>query len=118
MTPAELYWLTRCDSIIAVCSIILVIAIIAAIATTFILTVGVLDTKMQETACRKVRAISVITMAVCMLVCVFMPTTKECIAIKVIPQIATTENCEKLKTINSQLLGSAIKWLESQVKHD
>lgn len=118
MTPTELYWLTRCDNIIAVCTIILAIAIIAAVVTTFILTAGMLDTDKQEIACRKARIISIIAIIICMLACMFMPTTKECIAIKVIPQIATTENCEKLKTINSQLLDSAIKWLESQAKHD
>lgn len=118
MTPTELYWLTRCDSIIAVCSIILAIAVIVAVVTALMLTLCMFDTKMQETACRKIRTISVIAMAICMLACMFVPTTKECIAIKVIPQIATAENCEKLKTINSQLLDSAIKWLESQAKHD
>lgn len=118
MTPTELYWLTRCDSIITMLALILAIAIITAVVTTLILTLGMLDTKMQETACRKARIVSVIAMAICMLACVFIPSTKECIAIKVIPQIATSENCEKLKTINSQLLDSAIKWLESQAKHD
>ena len=117
MTSTELYWITRCDNIIAACSIILGIAI-TVFVTAQMLMLGLVDIKMQETAYRRIRTISAIATVICMLACMFIPSTKECIAIKVIPQIATTENCEKLKTINSQLLDSAIKWLESQAKHD
>ena len=48
----------------------------------------------------------------------FVPTTKEIIAIKVIPQFATQENCQKLRTVSKDLLDITAKWLEDvKAKH-
>ena len=46
----------------------------------------------------------------------FTPTTKEMIAIKVIPQIASTENVEKIKDISKDMLDITADWLKDMRK--
>lgn len=48
---------------------------------------------------------------ICSLVETFTPTTKEMVAIKVIPQIASTNNIEKIKGIGQDILGITADWL-------
>jgi hypothetical protein len=42
----------------------------------------------------------------------FIPTTREMAAIKVVPALASPENCKKLKTISSDILDVAADWLK------
>ena len=46
----------------------------------------------------------------------FTPTTKEMIAIKVIPQIASTENVDKIKGISKDMLDITAEWLKDMRK--
>ena len=48
---------------------------------------------------------------------VFVPTTREMVAIKVIPAIASTEMCEKLKDVSRDFVDVAAEWL-NDVKGD
>ena len=43
----------------------------------------------------------------------FLPTTQEMVAMKVIPQVATVETCEKMKGISKDFVDVAAKWLDS-----
>ena len=53
---------------------------------------------------------------VCSLARTFTPTTKEMIAIKVIPQIANVENVEKIKDISKDMLDITSDWLKDMRK--
>ena len=52
----------------------------------------------------------------CSLVRTFTPTTKEMIAIKVIPQIASVNNVEKIKDISKDMLDITADWLKDMRK--
>ena len=52
----------------------------------------------------------------CSLARTFTPTTKEMIAIKVIPQIANVENVEKIKDISKDMLDITSDWLKDMRK--
>ena len=52
----------------------------------------------------------------CSLTRTFMPTTKEMIAIKVIPQIASVNNVEKIKDISEDMLDITTVWLKDMRK--
>lgn len=52
----------------------------------------------------------------CSLVQVFVPTTKEMIAIKVIPAVAASEHASKLKDISNDALDIASAWLKDQAE--
>ena len=43
---------------------------------------------------------------------VFIPTTREMVAIKVVPEIASPEMCEKLKDVSSDFVDVAAEWLK------
>ena len=43
---------------------------------------------------------------------VFIPTTREMVAIKVVPAIASPEICEKLKDVSSDFVDVAAQWLK------
>ena len=53
---------------------------------------------------------------VCSFARMFTPTTKEMIAIKVIPQIASTENVDKIKGISKDMLDITAEWLKDMRK--
>ena len=53
---------------------------------------------------------------VCSLARTFTPTTKEMIAIKVIPQMASVNNVEKIKDISKDMLDITAEWLKDMRK--
>ena len=53
---------------------------------------------------------------VCSLTRTFTPTTKEMIAIKVIPQMASVNNVEKIKDISKDMLDITADWLKDMRK--
>ena len=131
MTESMIYWITRLDCIREFCHGIQLIAvpfavlgIVAAIAATCI-KIGAEEDGLDDDA-RIARSICKIACKVwipafciaiaCSLARTFTPTTKEMIAIKVIPQIASTENVEKIKDISKDMLDITADWLKDMRK--
>ena len=131
MTESTLYWITRLDNIHLFCNglgmILTIFAVVGTIAMAVFKTVKEVNREFNrgddldrdfKTASNAISAlkfptISCIIGAVFMsFVTVFIPTTKEMTAIKVIPQFATQENCQKLQAISKDLLDITAKWLE------
>ena len=52
----------------------------------------------------------------CSLARTFTPTTKEMIAIKVIPQITSVDNVEKIKDVSKDMLDVTAEWLKDMRK--
>ena len=53
---------------------------------------------------------------VCSFARMFTPTTKEMVAIKVIPQITSVDNVEKIKDISKDMLDVTAEWLKDMRK--
>ena len=126
MTESTIYWITRLDKIHEFCDkfgeIALFFTIIGAI-TAFITicykavseSEGLInESKAASKFCKifcKVWIPALCIATMCSLVKTFTPTTKEMVAIKVIPQIASTNNIEKIKGIGQDILGITADWL-------
>lgn len=131
MTESTMYWITRLDNIYLFCNGLGILLTILAVVGTITLAIfkivkevnrefnrgDDLDRDFKSAsnaiAALKFPTISCIIGAVFMsFVIIFIPTTKEMAAIKVIPQFATQENCQKLQAISKDLLDITAKWLE------
>ena len=131
MTESMIYWITRLDGIHGFCYGIQTIAVVFAIIgiTAAIISVCIKitseaegsddDARIASSICKIACKIWIpafcIAMA-CSLVRTFTPTTKEMIAIKVIPQIASVNNVEKIKDISKDMLDITADWLKDMRK--
>ena len=119
MTESMIYWITRLDGIRGFCCGIQTIAvlfsilgIVAAIAAACI-RVGAEeegsddDARIASGICKiacKVWIPAFCIAMVCSFARMFTPTTKEMVAIKVIPQITSVDNVEKIKDVSKDML--------------
>ena len=131
MTESMIYWITRLDGIH---SFFLGLQVISMILTAFGIAISLTTACLKASAeldesSDEVRiydyvfklALKVLIPAFCIamtcsLTRTFMPTTKEMIAIKVIPQIANVNNAEKIKDISDDMLDITTGWLKDMRK--
>ena len=131
MTESMIYWITRLDGIRGFCFgiqtfavLFTILGIIAAIVATSISVAfeedgSDDDARIANGICKiacKVWIPAFCIAIACSLARTFTPTTKEMIAIKVIPQIASTENVEKIKDISKDMLDITADWLKDMRK--
>ena len=131
MTESMIYWITRLDGIHGFCFGIQTIAMISTLIGAIVALVAVcikVSSEVEEfdDGARVASGICKIACKVwipefciaimCSLARTFMPTTKEMIAIKVIPQIANVENVEKIKDISKDMLDITSDWLKDMRK--
>ena len=131
MTESMIYWITRLDGIHGLfygiqtfAVVFTILGIVAAIAATCISVAAKEDgldddARVASSICKiacKVWIPAFCIAIVCSLARTFTPTTKEMIAIKVIPQIASTENVEKIKDISKEMLDITAEWLNDTRK--
>ena len=127
MTESMIYWITRLDEIREFClglqnisTVFAVIGIFAALITTCLKAAAEsegCDVDVRTTDNIRKFALKVFIPAFCIatlcsLARTFTPTTKEMIAIKVIPQIASVDNVEKIKDISKDMLDITADWLK------
>lgn len=131
MTELTMYWLTRLDHAHSFLSSFGCLLAIVGLLTTIvsIVTWAIRDAnahyntenyvdsdwKIANSILKITRPIAVLTVSLCIAVDavkVFIPTTREMAAIKVVPALASPENCQKLKTISSDILDVAADWLK------
>ena len=131
MTESMIYWITRLDEIREFClglqlisTILAAVGIIGALATVCVKTIAELqgsddDARIADSirkfAC-KILIPTFCIATICSLARTFTPTTKEMIAIKVIPQIASVDNVEKIKDISKDMLDITADWLKDMRK--
>lgn len=131
MTESMIYWITRLDGIHGFCTGIQFIAVLFAvigIITAFVTAGFKIAAEAEESddeariagrICRiacKVWIPAFCIATICSLAKTFTPTTKEMIAIKVIPQIASVDNVEKIKDISKDMLDITADWLKDMRK--
>ena len=131
MTESMIYWITRLDGIRGLCfgiqTFAVLFAILGIIAAIVALCISVTaeeegsddDARIASGICKiacKVWIPAFCIAIVCSLARTFTPTTKEMIAIKVIPQIASTENVDKIKGISKDMLDITAEWLKDMRK--
>ena len=131
MTESMIYWITRLDGIHGFCYGIQTIAVISTIIGAIVALVAVCikvsseveesndDARIARSICKiacKVWIPAFCIAIMCSFTRIFMPTTKEMIAIKVIPQIANVENVEKIKDISKDMLDITSDWLKDMRK--
>lgn len=119
MTESMIYWITRLDGIHGFCSgfqiiasILAVIGILTALSAGGVKVVATVEGSDDEariagSICKVAFRVCIpmfCLATICSLARTFMPTTKEMIAIKVIPQIANVNNVEKIKDISKDML--------------
>ena len=131
MTETMIYWITRLDGIRGLCFgiqtfavLFTILGIIAAIVATSISVASEEegsddDARIASGICKiacKVWIPAFCIAIACSLARTFTPTTKEMIAIKVIPQIASVNNVEKIKDISKDMLDITADWLKDMRK--
>ena len=104
ITPSLIYWISRFDYIQALCMLIGLLGALAFLIPMMFeyCSYNIINTK---------RLIGSIAMVLIFVASMFIPSTKEMIAIIVIPKLA---NNEKIVEIGSDLHNVAIKWLKDQ----
>ena len=131
MTESTMYWLTRLDhvhsflndfgSLLCIVGIFTTVASIVALAirsaNAHYNTESYVDSdwKSANSFLKIIRPIAILAVSLCIVVHavkVFIPTAREMAAIKVVPVLASSENCQKLKTISSDILDVAADWLK------
>ena len=113
ITTAQMYWLTRLDTINDVCFIAILICVIVF---SFVSFVGFM---IAYSMCREDKFIAwlkrslkfvLFILAFCSIVCSFVPTTKEMAAIIILPKIA---NSEKVQQAGNKLYDLAVEWMDA-----
>ena len=131
MTESTMYWLTRLDHVrIFLNGFGCLLAIVGTLTTAVSIVAWAmrsanahynteshvdLDWKFANGVLKIIRPIAVLAVSLCIAVdalTVFIPTTREMAAIKVVPALASPENCQKLKTISSDILDVTADWLK------
>lgn len=131
MTESMVYWITRLDGIRGFCfgiqTFAVLFAILGIIAAIVALCIRVEaeeegsddDARIANSICKfacKVWIPAFCIAMVCSLARTFTPTTKEMIAIKVIPQITNVDNVEKIKDVSKDMLDVTVDWLKDMRK--
>ena len=131
MTESMIYWITRLDGIHEFCHVIQTIAVISTVIGAIVAFVAVCikvsseveesddDARIASGICKiacKVWIPAFCIAIMCSLARTFTPTTKEMIAIKVIPQIADANNIGKIKDISKDMLDITSDWLKDMRK--
>ena len=131
MTESMVYWITRLDGIRGFCfgiqTFAVLFAILGIIAAIVVLCISVTaeeegsddDARIANSICKfacKVWIPAFCIAMACSLARTFTPTTKEMIAIKVIPQIASVNNVEKIKDVSEDMLDITTVWLKDMRK--
>ena len=131
MTESMIYWITRLDGIHGFCSgiqtlagVFAIVGIAAAIIAVCIKIISEAegsddDARVASGICKiacKVWIPAFCIAIMCSLARTFTPTTKEMIAIKVIPQIADANNIGKIKDISKDMLDITADWLKDMRK--
>ena len=131
MTESMVYWITRLDGIRGLCfgiqTFAVLFAILGIIAAIVALCISFTaeeegsddDARIANSICKFAGKVWIpafcIAMA-CSLARTFTPTTKEMIAIKVIPQITNVDNVEKIKDVSKDMLDVTVDWLKDMRK--
>ena len=112
MTEASMYWLTRLDQIHSFCNgfefMLVMLTLVGVICLIIFKIIKESNRSFNhgEDLDRDFKnADNVIKV-------IRLPTTKEMVSIKVIPRIATPENCQKIENISKDFLDVTAKWLE------
>ena len=131
MTETMIYWITRLDSIRGFCFGIQTFAVLFTILGVIVAIVALCisvtaeeegsddDARIASSICKfacKVWIPAFCIAMVCSLARTFTPTTKEMIAIKVIPQMASVDNVEKIKDVSKDMLDITAEWLKDMRK--
>ena len=131
MTESMIYWITRLDGIHEFCHGFEVIALIFTVLSAMMAFIAAIVKSIceEDESNEEARAASKIfkmsfkclipafcIAMMCSLARTFTPTTKEMIAINVIPQIANVENVEKIKDISKDMLDITSDWLKDMRK--
>ena len=131
MTESMIYWITRLDGIRGLCfgiqTFAVLFAILGIIAAIVALCISVTaeeegsddDARIASSICKfacKVWIPAFCIAMVCSLARTFTPTTKEMIAIKVIPRITSVDNVEKIKDVSKDMLDITAEWLKDMRK--
>lgn len=126
-----IYWITRLDGIHGFCQGFHIIAsILTAVGILTALIAGGVkaaataegsddDARIAGSICKVACRVWIpmfCLVTICSLARTFTPTTKEMIAIKVIPQIASVNNVEKVKDISKDMLDITADWLKDMRK--
>ena len=127
MTETMIYWITRldrihnfCDGIQTSAILLTVIGMIILLAASILKRMAEADgtdseVKMTSGVCKmscKIWIPALCVAMICSFVRIFTPTTHELVAIKVIPQITSTNNIEKIKGISKDMFDIATNWLK------
>ena len=136
MTESTIYWITRLDEIREFLVGVQIIPAIVAGVSIIMSLIGYICMNMEKAwygdgydkdddykvrkslfrACRTIGIIAAVIATMCSLTCTFLPTTKEMVAIKVVPAIVSSEQASRLKDIGDNAIDVAAEWLKSQKK--
>lgn len=127
ITPQSIYWITRLDNLITVFGIAIGLCSFVTIGwSAFLISEGeCFDTKKKRSVIKNIAISASFTFAFILLI-TLTPSTKQAIAIYVIPKIANNKNIQKLTTetpdklyeVLDNYLDTKIKDIEKETKDD
>ena len=131
MTETTMYWLTRLDAINSFFNGIGFVSFVIAFVGAIVCIVAFIvrqsngrynhenhidrDYAEADNILKVVRPIAVWFAIICCVITIgqiFIPTSREMAAIKVVPLIASPKNCENIKSISNDVLSLAAEWLK------
>ena len=119
ITESMVYWITRLDSILSLADVMIALALIGTIGTALIALIEKCDTRWRyDDEDRKIPrflkvfiAMSVTLLFLATSVKMFVPSTKEMVAIKIIPGVASGKTIEELGSGAGRVVEMLVKSL-------
>lgn len=121
ITESTIYWVTRLDAFnnlvafVMIVGVILVVTFIIASAVTLAERNSLFNTDGKLILPIKLLIGSIISLVICMTLAVFVPTTKEYAAMKILPKIANDETLNTLSQDGKELYRLTVDYLKEQV---
>ena len=129
MTESAIYWITRLDEIKSFfLGLQTLMSVLAGISLTLLIICMILKNVEESSSgtdtddyrslfaiCKHARIIFIPTFCIALMCSVartFIPATREMVAIKVIPQVASVESVEKIKDISKDFVDVTAAWLD------
>ena len=128
MTPSTIYWITRFDRFASVLegigSLCVILGLVALLGLVISFCIREANRKFGEDDCDFKGSSIMFKLAMKFLIgfgCVgavsyllltFVPTTKELVAMQVVPRLVSQENVERMEGITTDMLDIASKWLK------
>ena len=117
MNMFEMYVITRCDVIVTIAMVFAIVSAVAFCLSVFFYIYGkVEEYEEQVKVTKRTAKLSLILLAISTFTIAFVPTTKECFAIAVLPKVINTEDISAIKSEAGEAWELTKQYLKTLIK--